>query len=110
ELSVIKTAPKKAADKIVLTAILDGIIGEGLKGVYLGARIPAFHKHNHMKVEDYVLGKRQNGKPLDPELYFYIKNGFEIVDIIPEYMEDQKSLNYGVLIQWKNPFYQMTKT
>lgn len=109
DLSVTKKASKKTADKIVLSAIFDGVLGEGLKGVYLGARIPAYHKNSHLDVEDYVFGARKNGKPLDPELYFYVKNGFEIVEIIPEYMEDPESLNYGVLIRWKNPLYKLTK-
>ena len=35
-------------------------------------------------------------------------DGFEIVEIIPEYMEDPESLNYGVLIKWSNPLYKVT--
>jgi hypothetical protein len=62
-----------------------------------------------MSVEDYVYGMRKSGKPLDPELYFYMKNGFEIVDIIPKYMEDPDSLDYGVLIRWENPLYWVTR-
>lgn len=109
DLSVIREASKKVSDRIVLAAIFTSVLGEGLKGVWLGARIPGYHKHKEMKVEDYVFGKRKNGKPLDPELYFYLKDGFEIVEIIPEYMEDPESLNYGVLIKWDNPLYKVTK-
>ena len=110
DLSVLREASRKVSDKIVLTAIFISVLGERLKSVYLGARIPSYHKHKHLKVEDYVFGKRKSGKPLDPELYFYQKLGFEIVEIIPEYMEDPESLNYGVLIRWNNPIYQTTKT
>lgn len=109
DLSVTKEAPKKVSDKLVLAAIFNSVIGEGLQGVWLGARIPSYHKHKDMRVEDYVYGKRKNGKPLDPELYFYIKDGFEIVEIIPKYMDDPDSLNYGVLIKWSNPLYKVTK-
>lgn len=110
DLSVVGGASKKTADKIMLALFLVTILGEGLKSLYLGSRIPSYHKYKHMKVEDYVFGKRKSGKPLDPELYFYQKLGFEIVEIIPEYMEDPESLNYGVLIQWNNPLYRITKT
>lgn len=109
DLSVLRGAAKKVSDRIVLAAIFICVIGNGLKSGYLGARIPSYHKHKHMKVEDYVFGKRKSGKPLDPELYFYQKLGFEIVEIIPEYMEDPESLNYGVLIRWNNPLYKITK-
>jgi hypothetical protein len=109
DLSVLKGAPKKISDRILLSAIFMGVLGGGLKSAYLGARIPSYYKYKDMKVEDYVYGKRKNGKPLDPELYFYIKDGFEIVEIIPEYMDDPDSLNYGVLIKWDNPIYKLTK-
>ncbi|MFA7319553.1 MAG: hypothetical protein WC022_03100 [Parcubacteria group bacterium] len=110
DLSVLKKSPQKVSDRILLSAILIGVIGEGLKSAYLGARIPSYHKHKEMSVEDYVYGKRKNGKSLDPELYFYMKDGFEIVEIIPEYMDDPASMNYGVLIKWNNPLYRITKT
>jgi len=110
DLSVVRKASSKASDKTVLTTLFVTIVGEGMKSLYLGSRIPSYHKHKHMKVEDYVFGKRKSGKPLDPELYFYQKLGFEIVEIIPEYMEDPESMNYGVLIRWNNPLYKVTKT
>ncbi len=109
DLSVTRHAPKKLADKLVLAAIFDGVMGNGLKSVNLGARIPSYHKHKDMPVRDYVHGKRANRKPLDPELYFYMKDGFEIVEIIPDYMDDPDSLDYGVLIRWSNPLYKVTK-
>ncbi len=110
DLSVIREALPKTSDKIMFTGLIITILGDGLKSLYLGSRIPSYHKHKNMKVEDYVFGKRKSGKPFDPELYFYQKLGFEIVEIIPEYMEDPESLNYGVLIRWNNPLYRITKT
>lgn len=110
DLSVLKGSPPKLSDKIVLANLIIAVMGEGLKALYLGSRIPSYHKYSNMQIEDYVFGKRKNGKPLDPELYFYLKDGFEIVEIIPEYMRDPESLNYGVLIKWNNPLYKVTKT
>lgn len=109
DLSVSRKASRGVSDRIVLVGLLVSLIGGGVQSVYLGARIPGYHKHSHIPVTDYVLGKSKIGKPIDPELYFYLKQGFEIVEIIPEYMEDPESLNYGVLIRWKNPLYRITK-
>jgi hypothetical protein len=109
DLSVSKGVSKKVSDRIILSAIFIGVLGNGLKGVYLGSRIPGYQKNHQVPVEKYVFGKRKNGKPLDPELYLYLRNGFEIVEIIPNYMEDHESLNYGVLIRWNNPLYKVTK-
>lgn len=109
DLSVSRRASKRVSDRIVLAALCVSLVGEGLQAVYLGARIPGYHKHQDMSVEEYVYGKRNSGKPLDPELYFYLKNGFEIVEVIPHYIADPASLNYGVLIRWSNPLYSLTK-
>lgn len=109
DLSVLKEASKRTSDRLMLTLLFKGLIGNGLKALYLGSRIPGYHKHSELAVEEYVFGKRSSGKPFDPELYFYLKQGFEIVEIIPEYMNDPESLNYGVLIRWRNPLYGVTK-
>ena len=109
DLSVLKTASKNVSDRIVITALLIGLLGEGLKSIYLGSRIPGYCKHQNVTVDEYVHGKRSSGKPFDPELYFYLKNGFKIAGIIPDYMDDPKSLNYGVMVRWDNPLYKLTK-
>jgi len=46
---------------------------------------------------------------LDKELNFYNKAGLNIIKVIPGYMNDIDSLNYGVLLVWKNPFYYIVK-
>ena len=109
DLTVSKKASRRVSDRIVLAALLIAVCGKGVKAVYLGSRIPSYHKHSQMPVEEYIFGERKNGKPFDPELYFYLKNGFEIVEIIQDYMIDPESLNYGVLIKWANPMYEITK-
>lgn len=109
DLSVSRCASKKVSSKILMSAIFIGLVGAGLRSAYLGARIPSYHKNSHLDVFEYVHKKRKNGKPIDPEIYFYLKNGFAIAEIIPEYMDDPESLNYGVLIEWKNPLHGITK-
>ncbi|MFH1294076.1 MAG: GNAT family N-acetyltransferase [Pseudomonadota bacterium] len=77
----------------------------GLKRGMLGARIPRYHKYaDRMGAEQYVGIKRGNG-PADPELMFYKKFGLEIIRVIPNYIKDPDSCDYGVLLVWENPFY-----
>lgn len=110
DLSVTREASQKTSDRLMYSLLVCGLLGYGLKALYLGSRIPSYHKHKDMRVEDYVFGKQVTSKkPLDPELYFYLKDGFEIVEVIPEYMDDPDSLNYGVLIRWRNPLYWLSK-
>lgn len=76
-----------------------------LKRGILGARIPRYHKvASEIKVEEYVNGKKGH-RPLDPELAFYTRLGLKIAKIIPDYIKDPESCNYGVLMVWDNPFY-----
>ncbi|MCL5423361.1 MAG: hypothetical protein M1461_12975 [Nitrospirae bacterium] len=105
DLSVMRGVSGKISERLMEALLVCGVLGYGLKALYLGSRIPRYHKNKEMKVGDYVFDKTHSGKPLDPELYFYLKDRFEIVEIIPDYMKDPESLNYGVLIRWRNPFY-----
>jgi hypothetical protein len=109
DLSVVRGASPRVSHRLMLTLLLHGVIGSSIESLYLGSRIPGYHRNRDMKVEDYVYGKRKSGKPLDPELQFYMRDGFEIVEIIPEYMHDPNSLDYGVLVRWDNPLYRVTR-
>lgn len=80
-----------------------------LKQGMVGSRIPNYYKYaEKMSVGEYIRTstKTEKGeKPLDPEIHFYKKAGMEIIKIIPNYFEDSESKNYGILLLWRNPFY-----
>ena len=100
---------KKISSNLLQTAFLLSVILENKKGAFLGSRIPGYHKKSHIQVENYVWGRKMDGKTMDPEIRLYQSEGFRVVRIIPEYINDPDSLNYGVLMFWKNPFYKFTK-
>ena len=83
-----------------------------IKQGMLGGRMPGYYKYaNKMSVEEYINATvetdetEKSVKPLDPEINFYKKAGLKIIKIIPNYYNDPESLNYGVLLLWKNHFY-----
>ncbi|MGI0050562.1 MAG: GNAT family N-acetyltransferase [Nitrososphaeraceae archaeon] len=39
----------------------------------------------------------------DPVLSFELDNGFNFIKILPEYLDDVRSLNYASFIEWLNP-------
>jgi ribosomal protein S18 acetylase RimI-like enzyme len=41
----------------------------------------------------------------EPVLSFQLRNGFKFIKILPNYLRDARSLNYGTFIEWKNPQY-----
>lgn len=73
-----------------------------LERFVLGSRIPRYHTYaEKLSVSDYVFGM-QGKRFLDPEIEFYSQCGLKAIKILPEYFEDQASLNYGVIVVWEN--------
>ncbi|PTL37450.1 GNAT family N-acetyltransferase [Alkalicoccus saliphilus] len=75
----------------------------GLRRYAAGCRIPGFSRlADSIDVETYV---RQVEKEElhDPVLTFMLKQGLIIHQIIPDYLEDEESRNYGVIVVWENP-------
>ena len=79
------------------------------KGSFLGARIPDYKKYkaNHQEIlpSDYIKLRRQDGKLYDSELRLYESEGLKVVKLLPNYFPDTDSLDYGVLVYRRNPFY-----
>jgi GNAT superfamily N-acetyltransferase len=45
------------------------------------------------------------GELRDPVLSFELDNGFKFIKILPDYLNDIRSLNYASFIEWLNPRY-----
>ena len=48
-------------------------------------------------------GKVIAGELKDPVLSFELDNGFRFIKILPNYLDDVRSLNYASFIEWLNP-------
>jgi hypothetical protein len=93
------------AAKLLMEEVGKLVIRRGLRRGMLGARIPRYHRvADRIRVEDYVNGRRGN-RPIDPELVFYTRLNLKIAKVIPNYIQDPESCNYGILMVWDNPFY-----
>jgi len=102
------------ARKGVAIALLEAAgklaIKRGLKRVLFGSRIPRYHKYAaQMSADEYVSAKTRTGRYLDPEFGMYQSIGLKPLKIIPEYIRDPESLNYGILVAWENPFLDLTR-
>ncbi|MCK4419977.1 hypothetical protein KAV79_09230 [Candidatus Aerophobetes bacterium] len=120
-LSVSPCAQKRVAIAL-LEAIEKLIIRYSLKQGLLSGRIPGFAKYfkqycqkknlssvsneeRDKVAEQYLWTTTSHGRALDPEIDFYKKRDFKMIKLLPGYIEDPQSLNYGVLFLWTNPFY-----
>jgi predicted amidohydrolase/GNAT superfamily N-acetyltransferase len=76
-----------------------------LKGIVFVGRLPTLSKRlaKFERVEHYVEQIVQR-KQSDPVLSFQLRNGFEVIGIMENYMEaDRQSLGYGIHLAWHNP-------
>ena len=48
-------------------------------------------------------GKVIAGELKDLVLSFELDNGFRLIKILPNYLDDVRSLNYASFIEWLNP-------
>jgi predicted amidohydrolase/GNAT superfamily N-acetyltransferase len=76
-----------------------------LKGIVFGGRLPTWQKRRkkYASIEKYVK-QVENKKADDPVLGFQLRNGFEVIGVLPDYNpEDRDSLGYAVHLIWHNP-------
>ncbi|WP_230130605.1 GNAT family N-acetyltransferase [Bacillus sp. CECT 9360] len=81
---------------IVVEKKLDRLLG--------GGRMPGYHRYaRELSPEQYVQ-KVLSGDLNDPVITFLLKCGRKPVGVLENYLKDKESLNYGTLMEWKNPF------
>lgn len=89
----------RVGKKLMESAIKKFIRNRNLRYGVVGSRVPGYYKAaKQMTIEEYVYAKRRNRQAIDPLVAFYQRCGFRIVKILPNYIEDPFSQNYGVLM------------
>jgi ribosomal protein S18 acetylase RimI-like enzyme len=108
DISVRPSYRKLGLGKWLMLSMYEVVVHKGLKRLLGGGRIPGYHKKaNEMTAEQYLEGVVK-GEWKDPVITFLLRCGRTPVKVIPNYLEDEESCHYGVLMEWKNPFYTST--
>jgi len=77
-----------------------------LKSIIFGGRIPHYHKYPELSPRQYI-DKVKNKDIHDPILNFQLNNDFRIKKVLKDYLEgDKESLDYAVLLEWGNIYYE----
>ena len=98
---------KDAVEELFLF-IIPLAVKDGKRHVYLGSPIPGLKKWREKNpqtdvAKDYVFVTR-NGLPVDPQLRYYNKKGFNtIMSAKPEYFPHADSMNYGAVLRMALP-------
>ncbi|GAB2672407.1 GNAT family N-acetyltransferase [Paenibacillus thermoaerophilus] len=75
----------------------------GLKRFVAGCRIPGYGAHaGRLSAEEYVQAVVR-GELKDQVLSFMLKQGLKPLQVLPNYLEDEDSRDYAVLVEWRNP-------
>lgn len=90
--------------KLMMQTMYHIVIEKKLDRLLGGGRIPGYSKYaDKMSGEEY-LEVVINGTLQDPVITFLLSCGRVPIAIVENYLEDEESCNYGVLMEWKNPF------
>ncbi|NII09246.1 bifunctional GNAT family N-acetyltransferase/carbon-nitrogen hydrolase family protein [Oleiagrimonas sp. C23AA] len=76
-----------------------------LRGIVFGGRLPGLAKRRakYKNAQDYVQAVVE-GKLRDQTLSFQLRNGFEVIGLLPEYVpSDHESLGFATHLVWRNP-------
>lgn len=76
----------------------------GLIRIRAGARLRGYHRHAEKLSPAAYVEKVVTGELRDPTLSFQLREGFEVVAVVPSYLRnDSESLGHAVVIEWLNP-------
>jgi ribosomal protein S18 acetylase RimI-like enzyme len=79
------------------------VIKLGLRRMIAGGRLFNYCEHaDKMSALEYA-HKVKEGELHDPVLSFELDNGFKFIKILPNYLDDVRSVNYASFIEWLNP-------
>ncbi len=79
------------------------VISHNRQGIIAGGVIPGFARHKHeMSAAQYVQAVANN-EIRDPTLSIQISNGFEVLGVIKDYVDDPTTDCWASFIVWRNP-------
>lgn len=81
-----------------------------LKGIVIGGRIPGYAAQSDLMTADEYVEKVQSKDLYDPVLTTQLANGFELRQLIPEYLpSDEDSAGFATHMEWTNVDYRSSK-
>lgn len=90
--------------QLLMQALYERVVHDGLDRLLGGARMPGFHSYSsHLSAEQYAV-QVVAGNIKDPVISFLLRCGRTPVNVVPNYLEDEESEGYALLMEWINPF------
>jgi len=104
DVCVIPPFRKSGIGKWLMQSMYETVVHLGLVRLAGGGRMPGYHNvASTMSAEQY-LQHIIDGSIFDPVISFLLRCGRVPVKVIENYLEDDESLNYATIMEWRNPF------
>lgn len=95
---------KMELGKLLQQAAYERVIVDGLERVIGGGRMPGYKRFSdEMTAADYA-ERVLAGELKDPVITFLMRSGRTPVKLVADYLDDEDSGNYALLMEWRNPF------
>ncbi|MFD2444558.1 GNAT family N-acetyltransferase [Bacillus sp. CGMCC 1.16607] len=104
DISVRPSYRKLGLGKWLMQSMYEVVVHLGLDRLLGGGRMPGYLKKSRDMTPEQYVKSVVKGEIKDPVLTFLLRCGRTPVKVVPHYLEDEESCNYGTLMEWKNPF------
>lgn len=104
DICINPTYRKFGLGKWLMQSMYEVVVHLNLERLLGGGRMSGYSKHAaDMSAQTYI-EKVIKGDLKDPVITFLLRSGRTPVQLIENYLDDEESCNYGLLMEWKNPF------
>ncbi|MBO1514507.1 GNAT family N-acetyltransferase [Metabacillus bambusae] len=104
DICVAPSYRKLGVGKWLMQSMYEIVISLNLERLLGGGRLPGYHKvSKDLSINEYV-DAVLTGKLKDPVMSFLLRCGRTPLCPVENYLEDEDSCHYGMLMEWKNPF------
>jgi predicted amidohydrolase/ribosomal protein S18 acetylase RimI-like enzyme len=79
---------------------------KNLRRIVLGGRLYDYAAHSAEMGADEYARRVEAGELGDSVLSFQLEQGFTLIKVMPNFLDDPRSLNHGTFLEWINPDYQ----
>ena len=95
---------KLGLGKWLMLSMYDIVVHLKLERLLGGSRMPGYHRYEKDMTPELYIQSVVKGDIQDSVISFLLRCGRIPVQVIPNYLQDEESCNYGVLMEWRNPF------
>ncbi|MCE4047872.1 GNAT family N-acetyltransferase [Bacillus sp. Au-Bac7] len=90
--------------KIMMQSMYQIVIEKNLDRLLGGGRMPGYRKWADQLTPEAYIKDVIAGEKKDPVISFLLRCERTPVAVLQDYLEDEDSLNYALLMEWRNPF------